>query len=396
MPTPPTKAPVRITIKTSTEPQRAFWASDARFRLFVGGVGSGKTHAGAIEVLRMPARTVGMVIAPNFRMLRDATLRSLHSVLGRMIVDEQKVNMNLTLSNGTTVMLRSADDPSRLRGPNLGWAWLDEAAIMDREVWDVVIGRLREAPSRAWLTTTPAGMNWVYDVAQRAHSDPDYAVMRASTRSNPYLPQGYVQSLATSYTSEYAAQEIDGEFLAAGGAIFKRDWFTFVTEVPRGLRWARYWDLAMSTRSTADYTASVAVGMAQDGTVYLRDMVRGRWEWPDARRVIIDTMERDGVGTHHAVEAAAHGLAAVQELRRDPRLSKYGLRSMRPDADKVSRALTWAARAEQGKIAILRGAWVADFLDEVCRFPNGPHDDQVDAVSGAMPMLRSINFVGVR
>ena len=131
MPTPPTKAPVRITIKTSTEPQRAFWASDARFRLFVGGVGSGKTHAGAIEVLRMPARTVGMVIAPNFRMLRDATLRSLHSVLGRMIVDEQKVNMNLTLSNGTTVMLRSADDPSRLRGPNLGWAWLDEAAIMD-------------------------------------------------------------------------------------------------------------------------------------------------------------------------------------------------------------------------------------------------------------------------
>lgn len=91
-----------------------------------------------------------------------------------------------------------------------------------------------------------------------------------------------------------------------------------------------------------------------------------------------------------------HGLAAVQELRREPSIVQYGLRSIRPDGDKVSRALAWAARAEARKVALLRGAWVPAFLDEVCRFPTGAHDDQVDAVSGAFPMLRSFTFVGVR
>ncbi len=38
-----------------TEPQMRFWQSAARWRAFVGGVGSGKTRAGAMEVLRQPA-----------------------------------------------------------------------------------------------------------------------------------------------------------------------------------------------------------------------------------------------------------------------------------------------------------------------------------------------------
>ena len=391
-----TNHPVTIKIPTSTPPQRQIWASRARVRLFIGGVGSGKSHAGAVEVLRQPARSNGLVIAPTFRMLRDATLRSLRQILGRMIVDESKMQMNLTLSNGTTIMLRSADTPDRLRGPNVGWVWLDEAAQMNADAWLIALGRLREQPSRAWVTTTPQGENWVYDVAQLARDNPDYEVVHATTHSNPYLPPGFVQTLAQNYTSDYAAQEIEGQFLKSGGAIFHRDWFNLVTEVPRGLRWVRYWDLARSTRDHADYTASVACTMTHDGTIYLRDMIRGRWEWPDCRRIIIDTMQREGATTMHAIEAAMHGLAAVQELRREPSIVQYGLRSIRPDGDKVSRALAWAARAEARKVALLRGAWVPAFLDEVCRFPTGAHDDQVDAVSGAFPMLRSFTFVGVR
>jgi predicted phage terminase large subunit-like protein len=157
----------------------------------------------------------------------------------------------------------------------------------------------------------------------------------------------------------------------------------------------RYWDLAASTKTSADYTASVAVAMAPDGVVYLRDMVRGRWEWPEARQRIRDCMLAEP-RVVHAIEQAMHGLAAIQELRRDPALAAITMRGVTPDRDKIARAMPWAARAEAGKVRLVAGAWVREFLDEVTAFPSGRHDDQVDSVSGALPLLRAVEFRGVR
>jgi predicted phage terminase large subunit-like protein len=46
-------------------------------------------------------------------------------------------------------------------------------------------------------------------------------------------------------------------------------------------------------------------------------------------------------------------------------------------------------RAEAGKVVLVRGPWIDDFLDQVCSFPNGRHDDQVDAVSLAVQMVET-------
>ncbi len=82
-----------------------------------------------------------------------------------------------------------------------------------------------------------------------------------------------------------------------------------------------------------------------------------------------------------------HGLAAIQELRREPTLAGIVLRGVKVDKDKMTRALPWAARAEGGKVALVRGPWIPAFLDEVSMFPEGAHDDQVDTVSGALPLV---------
>jgi predicted phage terminase large subunit-like protein len=42
-----------------------------------------------------------------------------------------------------------------------------------------------------------------------------------------------------------------------------------------------------------------------------------------------------------------------------------------------------AAQAYHGNLLIRRAPWNDDFLEELCLFPAGPHDDQVDALSGA-------------
>jgi predicted phage terminase large subunit-like protein len=211
-------------------------------------------------------------------------------------------------------------------------------------------------------------------------------VIHSSTRDNVYLPDTFVRSLEASYTSDWLRQEVEGEFIDPAGALFRREWFREVERAPEGLRWWRYWDLAASTKTSADYTTSAAVALGEDGVLYIRDMVRGRWEWPDARRVMMQTMAAEP-DTLHAIEEAMHGLAAIQELRREPSLAGITLRGVRVDKDKMTRALPWAARAEGGKVALVRGPWIPAFLDEVSMFPEGAHDDQVDTVSGALPLV---------
>jgi predicted phage terminase large subunit-like protein len=172
----------------------------------------------------------------------------------------------------------------------------------------------------------------------------------------------------------------------AEGALFKRQWFEVVETAPSGLRWARYWDLAASTREQADFTASAAVAFDREGNVWIKDMLRGRWEWPDAYDVIVSTMQAER-GTLHGVEKALHGLAAVQQLLRDKRVAGVPFKAIDVDRDKFSRALAWAGRAEAGKVKLVRGEWVNAFLDEVCAFPLGKHDDQVDTISGGVLMI---------
>jgi predicted phage terminase large subunit-like protein len=214
----------------------------------------------------------------------------------------------------------------------------------------------------------------------------DHEIIRSSSRDNSFLPAEFVASLEKAYTTEFARQEIEGEFAEPAGAIFKRSWFTVAERVPDGLSWVRYWDLAASTKESADYTASAAVALAADGTLYIRDMIRDRFEWPDAKAVIMQTMKAEP-GVQHGIEEALHGLAAVQDLHRERSIAHIALRGIRVDKDKVSRALPWAARAEQGKVVLVRGPWIEQFLAEVCAFPLAEHDDQVDTVSGGLAMV---------
>jgi predicted phage terminase large subunit-like protein len=171
------------------------------------------------------------------------------------------------------------------------------------------------------------------------------------------------------------------------GGIFKRSWFTHVVDkAPDGLRWFRGYDLAVSTKTTADFTASIRCAVDKLGNIYIADAFRARLEYPEQRRYVIDRMS-DEKETTHGIESALHGQALVQDLLRETRLMRSVLRSVRADKDKVTRALVWAAKAEAGKVILVRGPWIEGFLEEVCSFPNGTHDDQVDAMSLAFRMM---------
>lgn len=179
-----------------------------------------------------------------------------------------------------------------------------------------------------------------------------------------------------------------------GGAKIQREWLKVIEpeKVPAGMRWMRYWDLAISTKQGASYTAAARVAFDAEGNLYIAAMVRGRWEWPKQKKVLKATMLAEKpLGVMHGVETALHGTAVVQEFRTDPDLQGLGLARVTVDADKLTRALPWIALAEDGKVFLVSGAWVGDFIDEAMAFTghNDKYDDQIDTVSGGVRLQSS-------
>lgn len=54
---------------------------------------------------------------------------------------------------------------------------------------------------------------------------------------------------------------------------------------------------------------------------------------------------------------------------------------------KAVRAKALAAQVEAGNVVLLRAPWNKAFREELSMFPNGTHDDQVDAASRAFNKL---------
>ncbi len=146
--------------------QHAFVTSRAPFAFYVGGIGAGKTFAGALRALlhaqSLPG-SLGLIGAPTERMLRDAAARAFFSLLPPdLLARYHRTDGRLTLANGAEILLRSLDQPDRVRGLNLAWFWLDEAPWAGHYAWRLLTGRLRQSdvdPARlaGWATGTPRG-----------------------------------------------------------------------------------------------------------------------------------------------------------------------------------------------------------------------------------------------
>jgi predicted phage terminase large subunit-like protein len=64
-----------------------------------------------------------------------------------------------------------------------------------------------------------------------------------------------------------------------------------------------------------------------------------------------------------------------------------GILPVNPEGGKVARAAAVSPLIEAGNIYLphpLWAPWVSDFIEECAAFPNGAHDDQVDAMTQAL------------
>ena len=204
---------------------------------------------------------------------------------------------------------------------------------------------------------------------------PRDVLLRIQERMGPY-----------SWSSLYQQNPVPAE-----GGIFKRRWFTIVRpdSLPDMQRYACFWDLAMSSKTSADYTVGTLIGEGDDGHLYILNVWRGQIEWGDVTPYMAEVMIELGPIIPHGVEEKGFMSRAVTQLNMDGRLRSYQVWGYPKDTDKLTNALPFAAKCAAGVVHLKAGHWNETWLDEICSFTGSGDetDDQVDSVAGAFNML---------
>ena len=185
-------------------------------------------------------------------------------------------------------------------------------------------------------------------------------------------------------TMDFSAQYLQRPIPAEGNLI-KRHWLKYYQTPPA--RQPRdmiviSWDTAMKATELADYSVGT-IWHVQDGKSYLLDLVRGRYDYPDLKRAVVNTKKRWPDG-HLLIEDKGSGTSLIQDLRRDG----IPVIAIKPEGDKVTQLFANQAQFESGAVVFPQNAkWMPDLIFELLGFPHVRHDDQVDSIAQALTWI---------
>lgn len=231
----------------------------------------------------------------------------------------------------------------------------------------------------------------------------------ATLDDNPILlekdPSYRAKLHALSYVDRMRLQFGNWNITEAAGTMFRRSWAAPVTDIPHGRR-VRYWDLAGERKTKKDEDrgafrqSDFVVGVRMvgaDGKCYVDDVVRTRCSVRESETLIRDTSRKDGADTEVWIEQeiGSAGEYLYQHIRDD--VVDSGARvvpdKVRGRGDKITAAKPASSAMEGGRLRFLKDApWFDALMDELEMFPDGDHDDQVDAMVGAYRALTSSAF----
>src|SRR4029077_19997779 len=166
------------------------------------------------------AGRTGLIGAPTYPMLRDATQVALIEILesNRIPYEWNRAENFLVLrETRSRILFRAVEEFERLRGSNLAWFGLDELTYTSEEAWLRLEGRLRD-PKAARLcgfaVWTPKGYDWVHErfIASRVEG---YETVVAKPFENRFLLDripDYYERLKSSYDGRFYEQEVLGEY----------------------------------------------------------------------------------------------------------------------------------------------------------------------------------------
>lgn len=171
-----------------------------------------------------------------------------------------------------------------------------------------------------------------------------------------------------------------------GGGVVRDSWWQYYERLPEGLtNYTISVDLAFKDRG--DFCA-FQVWAAKGADRYLIDQVMRRMEFTEQIRTFQSLCAKYPQCRVKLVEDAANGAALIDMLKR----TIPGVIPIKPEGSKAARAEAVSPQIEAGNVFLpvptLR-PWIEDFLTQWRNFPNGAHDDAVDAASQALTRMQA-------
>lgn len=189
--------------------------------------------------------------------------------------------------------------------------------------------------------------------------------------------------------ADYAAQ-YQQRPMPKGGGIFKHSYFVKrYTSIPSDFQWLQSWDMRFKESTTSGDMVVGGVWAYKNAQFYLVKVYRGRWSFTETIAAMQLAIVEFPQATLKLVEDKANGPAIVNILKTEI----DGLVLVDPQGGKEARANAVSPLFEAGNVWLpdesLMELWVDGYIEEMCAFPRGRFDDQVDMTSQALVRLKA-------
>lgn len=418
-------------------PQTKFLASSCYEVMYGGQAGGGKSESLLVGPLRYAHHPSFRAIL--FRNTYDDVVRSLGERSEALYpqafpgASYNRSDHTWTFPSGAKIYLRylaQDSDAQDHKSQEYQYVGFDELTTFTRFQYTYMLSRLRSSrgiPVQVRSGTNPGdkGHEWVFE-RFAAWLDPEHerpaepgevryyarvgdkveevskgtlgakgrTFIRAALTDNPSLSRDYAYQL-DDLDPVTRAQLKDGNWLVkpGRGKYFKREWVKVLTERPRDIvSTVRYWDFAATEKKTEkhdpDWSAGVKMSICSSGLILVEHCDRYRGEPVDVEARTVQCANLDGASVRIGIEQDP-GQAGKFQIRHYARmLMGFNAQGFSPTGDKVQRFGPFSAQAANRNVAVMAGDWTQEWMTELEQFPEGSHDDQVDATSGAFKMIQ--------
>lgn len=391
-----------------TPKQSAFMLLENKKELLFGGAaGGGKSEAllaAALQYVDVPSYAA-LILRKNFAQLTKSGALIPRSKEWLMDTDAEwnerkkrwKFPSGARLDFGH---IQHEDDKHDYQSAEYQYVAFDELTQFKESQYEYLHSRTRRGsesniPIRIRAATNPIGrgLDWVRSrFINQDH--PDRGFIPATVEDNPHIDtEEYKESLKS-------LDPITKEKLLNGnwgdldkGKVFSREPVAVVDEPLAEIRHkVRFWDFAATAPSSRnpdpDYCAGVLFAKDVEGRYYVMDVKRTRENSDGVEELIQQTAWDDGreVPMVLEIEGGSQAKIAVDYYVSDV-LEGFIADTQNVSTGKMDRAKPLASQWRQGNVYLIRGGWNKDYLDELISIPDGRHDDQMDATSGAFNWL---------
>lgn len=209
--------------------QDDFVTSEAAHPAICGGLGSGKSRAGTFRLIYLmasdPLSINTLYAMPTYDLLKLRAIPGIEEDLQYLGLDYKLNKSDYSIyipSLDGYIYFRSFDNPNRFIAFEVAHSLLDELDTETYEKADVIWRKVNERTRQdctgintiAAVTTPDRGFTgFVYHKWGKS-PQPGYEIIKASTRNNPFLPDGYVDQIMANYDPLLAEMYINGDFVS--------------------------------------------------------------------------------------------------------------------------------------------------------------------------------------